>query len=274
MNRAGQSIALSIGLLLGPVWLHGSRDALTTAISGMVHRGHLRQKGDDGKWRREEYVLLMGGQVPGTIADASVRAVDSPTLAGAIVRELARQNYHFAPDSQSARLLILAHWGKTVIRPHAELIGTVSPSSFSSSDDLALLDFQQEQLDKEARRNAELLGLGEAHRHPASSWMRLYDNETLFGPRYYVILSAYDLGRVAAGEKKLLWRTRMSMSAYNDKFDDKFMQMLASASRHFGQATSSMIQQYSEPEVIIGTPEVLGIAPALPPRPAPEPARK
>lgn len=39
------------------------------------------------------------------------------------------------------------------------------------------------------------------------------------------------------------------------------MQMLASALRRFPQPAGSAIHQYSEPEVIIGTPAILGAVP-------------
>lgn len=254
-------LLLAASTLAGPLDLAADQSAVTTVISSMVRREHRRATDAQGRWRREHYVLLMGGPVQGTIADRSVLAVDRATLAGAVARELARQNYHVAPDSKSAQLMILVHWGKTVIRPNAELLGTVSPSAFSTEDDLSQLDFQQREMDEKARENAVLLGLGAVYGHDVRSWLDLYDDETLFGPRYYMILSAYDSRRVGAGEKKLLWRTRLSISALNEKFDDKFMQMLASASKHFGQPTENVVHQYSEPEVIIGTPEVIGIVP-------------
>ncbi|HYC71696.1 MAG TPA: hypothetical protein VEB66_10845 [Opitutaceae bacterium] len=83
-------------------------------------------------------------------------------------------------------------------------------------------------------------------------------------PRYYVILSAYDLAQTNRdGRPKLQWVTRISIRTQGNRFDDKAVAMLAAATRYFGRDSDGLVRRYERtPVVEIGEATVVGIAPA------------
>lgn len=92
--------------------------------------------------------------------------------------------------------------------------------------------------------------------------------------RYYVIIAAYDFRAAARRqERKLLWVTRVSIQAQGNKFNESLQEMLANASRYFGQDSGHLIRRYQEGSVNIGELKVLGVEPDSPPpkEPAPKP---
>lgn len=83
-------------------------------------------------------------------------------------------------------------------------------------------------------------------------------------PRYYVILTAYDVAQTnREGRPKLQWVTRISIRAQGNRFDDKVVAMLAAGARYYGRDSGKLIRRYERiPRVEIGEATVVGIAPA------------
>ncbi len=81
--------------------------------------------------------------------------------------------------------------------------------------------------------------------------------------RYYVIVQAFDF-RAATKEnkRKLLWATRVSISAHGNKFNEQLAEMLAQAGRRFGQNSGRLIRQYQPGSVRLGDLKMLGVVPA------------
>ena len=131
-------------------------------------------------------------------------------------------------------------------------------------------------------RNAQLLGYVQEINARIDSPSRFggagayYDDliSDIEAARYYVIIAAYDF-RAATQKKemKLLWVTRVSIQAQGNKFSESLQEMLANASRYFGQGSGHLIRQYQEGSVNIGEMKVLGVEPDSPPpkKPAPNP---
>lgn len=82
-------------------------------------------------------------------------------------------------------------------------------------------------------------------------------------PRYYVILTAYDVAQTnREGRPKLQWVTRISIRAQGNRFDDKVVAMLAAGSRYYGRDSGRLIRRFERtPRVEIGEATVVGIAP-------------
>jgi hypothetical protein len=84
--------------------------------------------------------------------------------------------------------------------------------------------------------------------------------------RYYVIIAAYDFrAATQRQERKLLWITRVNVRAQRNRFDQCLAEMLANASRYFGQGNGHLIRRYQEGSVNIGELKVLGVEPDSPP---------
>jgi hypothetical protein len=80
--------------------------------------------------------------------------------------------------------------------------------------------------------------------------------------RYYVVISAYDFHTaVHDGNRKLLWATRVSISARNNKFNEQLETMLAAAGRQFGKESHHLIRQYREEHINFGELKFLGVVP-------------
>lgn len=117
--------------------------------------------------------------------------------------------------------------------------------------------------------NARLLGyvtevnsLGSAARFAGAG--SYYDDLTsdLEEERYYLIISAYDFHTaVHDGNRKLLWATRVSISARSNKFDEQLATMLAAAGRQFGKESNHLIRQYREGHIDLGELKFLGVVP-------------
>jgi hypothetical protein len=63
-------------------------------------------------------------------------------------------------------------------------------------------------------------------------------NQAIREDRLYVMLGAFDAAAMAKKEKKLLWRTRMSIDALRGNLPAALPVMLASAAPYFGRATT------------------------------------
>jgi hypothetical protein len=131
-------------------------------------------------------------------------------------------------------------------------------------------------------RNAQLLGYVREINGRIDSPSRFagagsyYDDliSDIEGARYYVIVAAYDFrAATQKKERKLLWVTRVSIQAQGNKFNESLQEMLANASRCFGQDSGHLIRRYQEGSVNIGEMKVLGVEPDSPPpkEPAPKP---
>ena len=120
-----------ISLMLTAPIAWASQDSLVTAVFSRVSNGYHRQKQPDGSFPREHYALMNGNYIPGASRDRSIDAVQFPQIAGAVAQFLALQNYHLAPDSKSAQLLLEISWGTTV--PLSDSVYRANADNFFSS---------------------------------------------------------------------------------------------------------------------------------------------
>jgi hypothetical protein len=81
--------------------------------------------------------------------------------------------------------------------------------------------------------------------------------------RYYVIVQAFDFHAATKdNQRKLLWATRVSITARGNKFDEELATMLAQAGRHFGQNSGRLLRQYLPGSVKLGDLKVIGVVPS------------
>jgi len=103
-----------LGLFAALPRLAAGNDAVVTAVFSNVSNGYERQKLPDGSFKREYYALANGQYTRGANTNPSIDNVPFPTIAGLVAGHLARQNYFLAPDSKSADILLVVHWGTTI----------------------------------------------------------------------------------------------------------------------------------------------------------------
>ncbi len=124
------------------------------------------------------------------------------------------------------------------------------------------------------REIAALVGAFKADRHMLMSSEADRINDAARDNRLYIFIAAFDVEALARKQKKILWRTRISIDSRRHTLPDSMHVMLASAAPHF--ATDTDLPQFIEDadrrkaEVLIGTPTVVeDSAPAAPPAVAP-----
>lgn len=122
------------------------------------------------------------------------------------------------------------------------------------------------------REIAALVGALKADRHMLMSSEADRINEAARDNRLYIFVAAFDVDALAKKEKKIVWRTRISIDSRRTSLPEAMRVMLASAAPYF--ATETDLPKFIEDadrrkaEVIIGTPRVVED-----PKPA-EPAKK
>ncbi len=105
-------LALALITVFGQMTLADDRP-LPVAIYSRVSPNYEREIQDDGTPAREYYAIGFGGRIDGTLWDQTQKKEDFPEIAGLIAQELAKQNYYFSPDKDTADLLVVIHWGRT-----------------------------------------------------------------------------------------------------------------------------------------------------------------
>jgi hypothetical protein len=92
----------------------GEEEALVTAVFAKTHNGYARAVDEEGRPRRETYVVGQGEYRAGLRRDPSIEQVKFAGVVRALAPFLAGQNYVPAPDKQSADLMLVLHWGTTL----------------------------------------------------------------------------------------------------------------------------------------------------------------
>lgn len=260
---------LVLFVLGGAAACAGSDGSLITAVHSRTVDGYVRPRDADGAFKRETYALSNGGPVPGTLQDNAMDKVPFASLADALVRQLAEQDYHLARNAKSADLLLLVQWGATTSSHEANFRAALNeaPSSPAAAQ---LLPMLQRMRDRATLENARVLGYYEELQDASvledvpGANLRYRDlRSDVEEPRYYLIVSAYDFREMVERKiKKLRWITRVSIRAPGNSFAAEFDRMLADAAPHFGQDTGRLLRRDEVRErVDIGELEVLGESP-------------
>jgi hypothetical protein len=111
------------------------------------------------------------------------------------------------------------------------------------------------------REIAQLVGADRASRRMLMSSEADRINEAARDNRVYIFVAALDVEALRKKQRKLIWRTRMSIDARRRTLPETMKIMLASAAPYFG--TNTDLPQFIEDsdrrkaEVIIGTPKVV-----------------
>ena len=111
------------------------------------------------------------------------------------------------------------------------------------------------------REIAALVGAFKADRHLLMSSEADRINEAARDNRLYIFVAAFDVDALAKKQKKIIWRTRISIDSRRRSLPESMHVMLASAAPYF--ATETDLPKFIEDvdrrkaEVLIGTPTVV-----------------
>jgi len=247
-------------------------DTVSTAVFAKTGNGYKREYRADGTPKPEYYAIANGGAVGGTIRDQTVERLTFPDITKLMMPLLHQQGYHYAMQPEQATLLLVIHWGNTIpyndinyqmsMMPVGNAISSlqalqragVTGSGLDGSLDslehaMMWLNMEDQIRNLRDAPNARLLGYIDDLND--NNDIRRYVGGTRYNelkadvedPRYYVIVSAYDFREVTAhGKQKLLWVTRVSVTARGNSFDESVAAMAKNSSKYFGQATGKLVR--------------------------------
>lgn len=150
-------------------------------------------------------------------------------------------------------------------RPSIALLFTYGTANLSTADindtDPTTGETTTSTISFNQREIAQLVGALKADRHLLMSSEAERINEAAREDRLYILIAAFDVDALAKKQKKMLWRTRISISSRRQSLPESMKVMLASAAPYF--ATETDLPQFIEDadrrktEVLIGTPTVV-----------------
>ena len=235
----------------------------------------------------QSYVFTPGRFFGGGTRDGKLETTTFDDLARTLAPDLARQKYFPARDADSADLVIVVSWGKTLV--YEDPLGGTNPGSLSTAvgdyraaiqagghaDTGALnaaLANQDMAADGQAaaiNRNAELLGykrtLEKERRKSAFGTAEEQTmSEELNEERYFVVLMAYDCQCLRKEHRsRLRWVTRLSIRSPGNNFTEALPILAQAGSGVFGRELDDLVHVKANPRegrVSLGELKVLGVA--------------
>lgn len=223
------------------------------------------------------------------------------TIEQVLRKALAEEGYRVeAPPEHGATLIVVYSWGlHSQYRPQGDAeSGDVTSDPFAAMKNLydrAALIGGEKYAQKLIQANNESLELdadmdtsgaskilsGEAMafaKKVSNPVQRLYDSspnmaeliEQTNDDVYFVVASAYDYQEMARGQRKLLWRTKMTVDTKGVSMADTMPAVIAAAGPYFGHETEEALaltkRVVRQGKVEVGTPTVV--------EPVKEPAKK
>jgi len=169
------------------------------------------------------HYLVVGGVERNIGEDVTeVRRPDELAVRRELVKALASQGFIEAKaDGPKPQIALLFSWGSASYLANDEILSESGAGGFG---------------DKNKAEIVQLLGMDKANRHVISQFDADQLNDAIRNDRVYMVVAAWDLGAAARKQRRLLWRTRISLD-WRDDSPETFRVMLASAAPFFGRDT-------------------------------------
>jgi hypothetical protein len=198
------------------------------------------------------YYIILGG---------AERTLGDP-IAGERMPDPAALKFEIARALHSQGFLLTKLGGP---RPHIAILYSYGTANLSTVDledtDPGTGETTTTTISFNRREIAALVGAFKADRHLLMSSEADRINEAARDNRLYIFIAAFDAEALAKKQKKIVWRTRISIDSRRHTLPESLRVMLASAAPHFARETE--MPQFIEDadrrkaEVLIGTPTVV-----------------
>lgn len=256
------------------------------AASATAGSDYQRPRDAAGTLRPETYVFAEGQFLGGGTVDRGLEQTTFTQITRTLAVSLAKQNYLPAPDLNSAQLVIMVHWGMTMISEDPmkdinlqraqealaafsaaqEANGLADPTALNSATSALGMARQGEQ--DAVNRNAVLLGFARSlereRQQMMTSTAEITMSNELTEERYFVILMAYDnQTRLKERKSRLMWVTRLSVRSPGNNFTEALPALARVGSDVFGRQVDGLVRvktPLGRGTVTIGELEVLGQA--------------
>lgn len=276
-------------LVPGVVLLMGGAVAAqeaSIAASATAGSDYQRPRDAAGALRPETYVFAEGQFLGGGTVDRGLEQTTFTQITRTLAANLARQNYLPAADLNSAQLVIMVHWGMTMVSEDPmkdinlqraqealatfsaaqEANGLADPTALNSAT--SALGMARQGVQDAVNRNAVLLGFARSLERERSQMMtstaEITMSNELNEERYFVILMAYDnQTRLQERRSRLMWVTRLSVRSPGNNFTEALPALARVGAEVFGRQVDGLVRvkaPLGRGTVTIGELEVLGQA--------------
>ena len=282
------SLRYPIGLLFIALALsYQTRGASLVVVNSKAHEDFSIAREQDPSKEVLTYAFMKGRFHPGTRNDPAMNNMSFNELILEIATHLQRQDFLPVPDPQKADLLIVVHYGSTLVQDSFEELqgidsledygfgdgAVASAGSGGGSVDVSALNAIQD-MQFEINKNltiqqgnqgslnymAHLIGMEEAFVGNIGPSEERYLLNLLNEERYFIVLMAYDIRKLREGEIHLHWTTRYSIRATGQAFGDALKDMNLVAGNYFGKNMGELVKKRvtDKSRVELGELEVVG----------------
>lgn len=283
MKSSRQLLVALTTLVLGGL---SAAEEASIAASATAGSDYQRPRDAAGALQPETYVFAEGQFLGGGTVDRGLEGTTFTQITRTLAASLAKQNYLPAPDLNSAQLVIMVHWGMTMVSDDPmkdinlqraqealaafsaaqEANGLADPTALNSAT--SALGMARQGVQEAVDRNAVLLGfartLERERRQMMTSTAEITMSNELNEERYFVILMAYDnQTRLKERRSRLMWVTRLSVRSPGNNFTEALPALARVGADVFGRQMDGLVRvktPLGRGTVTIGELEVLGQA--------------
>ncbi|HEY0865003.1 MAG TPA: hypothetical protein VGD97_12935 [Lacunisphaera sp.] len=256
------------------------------AASATAGSDYQRPRDANGALQPETYVFAEGQFLGGGTVDRGLEQTTFTQITRTLAVNLAKQNYLPAPDLKSAQLVIMVHWGMTLVSEdpmkdinlqraqealatfsaEQEANGLADPTALNSAT--SAMGMARQGVQDAVNRNAVLLGFARSLQRERQQMMtstaEITMSNELNEERYFVILMAYDnQTRLKERRSRLMWVTRLSVRSPGNNFSEALPALARVGADVFGRQVDGLVRvkaPLGRGTVTIGELEVLGQA--------------
>jgi hypothetical protein len=261
------------------------------AVSSTAAPDYQREVVGQSGPKPQGYVFTPGRFFESGTRDRGLERTSFTELVRKLAPDLARQNFFPTKDPASADLVIVVHWGATLVyddpRKDANLEalnvalpayataiandGFADPGAMNEISDSLVL--AQENSSSALARNAVLLGYAqELKKFGPAGGLSPEREKTLRAElseeRYFVVLMAYDYQALKKDKvSKLRWVTRLSVRTAGNNFTEALPVLCQAGSHVFGKQMDDLVHlkaNLREGRVSLGELKVVGVTDAAP----------
>ncbi len=264
----------------------GAADEASIAASATAGSDYQRPRDAAGTLQPETYVFAEGQFLGGGTVDRGLEQTTFTQITRTLAASLAKQNYVPAPDLNSAQLVIMVHWGMTMVSEDPmkdinlqraqealtafsaaqEANGLADPTELNSAT--SALGMARQGVQEAVNRNAVLLGFARSlereRQQMMTSTAEITMSNELNEERYFVILMAYDnQTRLKERKSRVMWVTRLSVRSPGNNFTEALPALARVGADVFGRQVDGLVRvkaPLGRGTVTIGELEVLGQA--------------
>lgn len=248
------------------------------AVQATASREYTLSRADVEAGEIQTYHLIKGKYFGGNVDDQSLEEVSFADIARELAANLERQNFLPEADPERGDLLIMVHYGATIVTTidgsfNQPTIDTYIPPVKTASGEVYDYNLSREAISESVGKvlpderafleekyfRAKILGIDDLFDPTVSSYDAYIQEVNAAEGRYFFVMTAFDLPLLRQSEKKVLWTTRYNVRMIGQPFDQAVKELNLVASDYFGKNFDGIISKRvtDDSQVEIGEIEVI-----------------